>query len=333
MLLKNYLDDFFNFFNCNLIHPTLLLVLFFHSTKIILENVFYKSFINSIIYSAILIYIIFIYLDNINIIYLVEKSHNRFMFGIVFSSIFMILFKNKYLLNKNIIYLFFLVIVIQFHSIGTNTILLNISSISIVTISTILICLLITTKFNKVTIIFITLISFVYSLHTVIVYQKEDYRRNLGHDHQNTVSIKSKTFKNLYIEKDLANTIDSLIENLIELNFDFNKDYIFGYPDIPGLLVGINCKSLGSSWKISGYNDSQKQIINDTIQSLNNLKNNDKVFLIIDENTTNDNKIINIIENRLSRSNDFKEVFSGEFFHHRNKKVFKCKIIGPYIKS
>lgn len=57
----------------------------------------------------------------------------------------------------------------------------------------------------------------------------------------------------IHLEPTLAKNLDELKLRLVTLGFDFQRDGLFAYPDLPGYISGVGARSFGSSWNSTGY--------------------------------------------------------------------------------
>ena len=333
MLSQKYYEDFLNFLMCCLVHPSLIIILFFSTPRSIYHKLCKRNHFIDLFSFFILSYFLYSIISNPLLSYISEYSLNRMFYGIILGLVIMLFLQIKNQLTTFSFQIIVFILLVQFHAVGTNTVLLTLTSLSISSLFLIFILFLRIKTNSLIPIVFISTFCFVYSASLLHKYQKSNYRRNASHEHQTFNTYKGNILNNLKIEKDLGLTINSIKSKLSVLDFNEKKDYIWGFPDIPGLVLALQANALGSSWNITGYANSDDLIKKQTLSTLKDIQNDSNIYILLDKNFSSSLTMLAFIENHLTRKNNFIECNVGNFYHHRNQNFFNCFLLGPYSRS
>ena len=333
LLFQKYTDDLINFFICCLFHPALMVTLFYSIPRSIFFKKFRQNQLIDTFFLIILLYICYSIISNPLLSYISEFSLNRNFYGIILTLSLILFYKVRRKVTVCFFQIIVLIFFIQFHAAGTNTVLFTITSLSVPSLFLVFILLLRLKTNNLIPFILISFFCFFYSASVLFKYQYSNYRRNYSHEYQIFNKCNSPILKNLKLEKDLGITINSITNKLNDLNFNSKKDYIWGFPDIPGIILALQSKSLGSSWNITGYANSDNLIKEQTLISLNEIQNDSNIYLLLDKNHSSSVTMLNFIENYITKKSNFTDCNVGTFYHHRNRNYFNCFLLGPYSRS
>ncbi len=151
--------------------------------------------------------------------------------------------------------------------------------------------------------------------------------RNAPLSQQTTYSQYSPYLKHIKIEKSYATVIDNLWLALEKENFDFKKDQIFAYQDMPGLLSAVGAKSFSEAWLISGYKNSVARTCLHV--DFENMQDADEIYIL--SNASLDTKDLNCFFDRVKKSDNYTHYDIGQFWHYRSHRQVDIKLSGPYI--
>ena len=146
------------------------------------------------------------------------------------------------------------------------------------------------------------------------------YRRNAPYSGQTSYSEKSEFLSGIKIEENLANTIDSLIDTLIAINFDYDTDKIMAYCNMPGLLAATGARSFGESWMITGYSNSISRMIFHL--KLEPIGKCDKIYILKDKNEDINLEVKKNLDNIILPYNSETHSYEiGKFYNYRNSLI------------
>mgnify|MGYP006107396455 FL=1 len=173
-----------------------------------------------------------------------------------------------------------------------------------------------------------------------IIYREQiyQYRRNTLSSEQMFYSIESPHLKHIRIDKDSAESIDKLILTLRELSFDYNKDKIFAYTDVAGLVSSTKAKSFGEVWNQDSFGNFRelKNIETKICAYLRSAKasKDSKIYLLLSRPLTN--KINKCLNERVLAKEPQINTFIGKIkiipmiYNDFTKEYKEIRLIGPY---
>ena len=151
--------------------------------------------------------------------------------------------------------------------------------------------------------------------------------RNAPLDQQQTYSKYSPYLKGIKLEESYAKTIDNLWQALAKEDFDFTRDQIFAYKDMPGLLSAVGAKSFSEAWLISGYKNSVARTCLHV--DLENPLGEDKIYVL--SNAEMNTKDLDCFYDRVQKSQNFNSYDLGSLWHYRSRKQVDVMLSGPYL--
>ncbi len=214
-------------------------------------------------------------------------SNFRIVLAVFFILIVYNLVKWKSNSSKKNILLFLLILIGLSNSVGSIDDFINMASLSIVLPAGFIICLFYSNKNSfKAEKIYLFLLTFFLAINVgfCTIYEQIIYaKRNSNWSYQTHLSKYSPYLKYIKIEKDLAMHIDKLWQLLHEIDFDFNRDRIYAFGDVPGLLSAVGAKAYGESWVfIESYiTNDYKSSWNRSLTAVKLDKNSDTRYIYI----------------------------------------------------
>ena len=173
-----------------------------------------------------------------------------------------------------------------------------------------------------------------------IIYREQiyQYRRNTLSNEQMFYSIESPHLKHIRIDKDSAESIDKLILTLRELSFDYNKDKIFAYTNVAGLVSSTKAKSFGEVWNQEAFGNFRelKNIETKICAYLRSAKasKDSKIYLLLSRPLTN--KVNKCLNERVLTKEPQINTFIGKIeiipmiYNDFTKEHKEIRLIGPY---
>jgi len=165
-------------------------------------------------------------------------------------------------------------------------------------------------------------------LFSILQTQHFSYYRNGPSSSQIYLSKKSTYLKHIKIEKDLGESIDKLIESLHRKNFNFKKDRIFAYPDLPGFLGASGVKSFGSAWNVTKYRNIDNQ--NCAFLNLEPVIGVvERIYLLKGRELSKG--LEDCLFKKIVAAKNLETVFIGRGYHYRNREEYNLLLEGPYF--
>lgn len=250
------------------------------------------------------------------------------------------LHNNKY--KKNRLVIFLVVVIGLMHPAGTGVNFFNVSSYALFLPAGLFICLYYTEtggfRRDKLTLFLIILISTVQIGFNVLYEQIIFTKRNGPYTEQTDYSMFSPYLYGIKIEKDMAEHIDHLYLLLNKTGFDFERDRIFAFADVPGLLSATGAKAFGEPWIFvennltAGYVQSWSRAC--SAINLCNKKNIRHVYILNTNYYPMPDEIVSCLDEKITPVTDGKfsvHKLGKGIYHWFNKEVvYNITLEGPY---
>mgnify|MGYP001160947714 FL=1 len=249
--------------------------------------------------------------------------------------------KSAYKINKNFIFIFFVALFGSIvSSIGNNSNLIFWSSFSVGLTSIPFFIRILDLKDSSVKHLFVIFL-IIFSINSSIIYRDQIYQfRRSPIKSENFLISSSPYLKNIKIDPYSVNVINNFISTLKDIDFNYKRDRIFAYPELPGLVASSNAKSFGdvhNQHEFSKLGFRELKAIEEKICAFiahENITEVDNLYLLIGEDVPT--KIKNCLHQVISKNSEVRTYNLGELknigmvFNDYNETMTNIKLIGPY---
>lgn len=109
-------------------------------------------------------------------------------------------------------------------------------------------------------------------------------------------------------------------------HFNFDKDRLFAYPDLPGFIAATGAKSFGNAWSFTGYpNSDRSNCVNINLEPVGEVR---YVYLL--QGDSLGTVLRSCLLKKLVPSANMERRNLGTGMHYRNGNYYHLSIIGPY---
>jgi len=193
-----------------------------------------------------------------------------------------------------------------------------------------LLALVQSTRGGKRWLIFVlALIGCVCSVHSIATKQFFDKYRSGEWALLTAYSDESTLLQGIRMPPQLAHNVDALILALRKENFDFERDRLIAYPDLPGLISGAGAAAYGRSWMITRYPGAEE--LNLAYLESEAAPNIGKLYLLLAVPLPAKLQAF-IRTNFISTPATSAQAIGTEDFHRRDMMPYRLQLSGPFVQ-
>jgi hypothetical protein len=143
---------------------------------------------------------------------------------------------------------------------------------------------------------------------------------------QQTYLSQSPYLAHVRVEPDIGKGIDALREALTEFGFDFHRDRLLAYPDLPGFIAASGAQAFGYPWVYTGYAEIDE--LNCGFVEMTRTRDVENVFLLLGSDMGE--ALSECVFDRIERLPETRARALGGGYHYRDEMEYRLRISGPY---